>query len=282
MNSEAILNNLNTVSQKLFKTVESQVYKVIDEILNIKPDIFNVEPLNSFIPENQINGIVIISNALIMIYVIYFVILQFINVYNGNEVKNPYKYVLKIIIVGIFVNNSYFICKEILNIFSGIDNGIDLFGKQLFGKSVTFSCLKDKISQIDGYLSNDLISLNGIIKSALSFGSITILLNLSIRYVNVILLILVIPFAILSISSNFTTGIFVVWLKSFVSNLAVQIFIKLILLIPLIYKNVDDITFKILLVGSIYLIYRVNSFVKEIFSGVGNTYSIKDIFKGEI
>lgn len=279
MNSEDILNNLNIVGEKLFKSVESQVYTTLDNILNISADIFKVEPLKTLTSGGNLNGIVLISNALIIFYVVYFVLLQFINSYNGNEIKNPYKYIFKLIIVAILVNNSYFICKEILNVFDGVNESINLFGKELVGSNLSFESLKMKIMEIDKYLSNDLVSLNGVIKTAISFGSLTVLLNLSVRYVTLILLILISPLAILTLSSNLSSGIFFTWLKSFIINLVVQIFVKLIFIIPLIYKDVDDIIYKIILVGSIYLIYRINSFVKEILQSFISNNNIKDIFK---
>ncbi len=279
MNSEDILNNLNTVGEKLFKSVESQVYNTLDNILNVSVNIFKVEPLKTLTSGGNLNGIVLIANALIVFYIVYFVLLQFINSYNGNEIKNPYKYIFKLIIVAILINNSYFICKEILSIFDGINDSIGLFGKELTGSKLSFESLKVKIMEMDKYLSDDLVSLNGVIKTAISFGSLTVLLNLSVRYVTLILLILISPFAILTLSSNLSSGIFFTWLKSFIINLSVQTFVKLILIIPLMYKDVNDIIYKIILVGSIYLIYKINNFVKEILQSFISNNGIKEIFK---
>lgn len=279
MNSENILNNLNTVGEKLFKSVETQVYNVLDNILYITSDIFNVEPLKTLIPSNQINGIIIITNSLMLLYIVYFILLQFINIYNGNEIKNPYKYIFKLIIIGILVNSSYFICKEILNVFDGISDGVNVFSKEIIGSEASFDNLKDKINETDKYLSNDLLSLNGVIKTAISFGSLTVLLNLSVRYVTMILLILISPLAILMLSSNLSSGLFFTWLRSFIINLSVQIFIKLILIIPLVYKDVNNVVYKIILVGSIYLIYKVNGFIKEMLQNFVSGQSIKEVFK---
>lgn len=272
MNTENILDNINLISEKLFKSVEEQVYKVLDELVVIGPDILKKEPLKNICYSDKINGIIIIANSLILFYIIYFVFNQIINLYNGKATVNIYKSIIKIVVVGIIVNCSYYICEEILNLFKLLYDSIDLFCKEITDVKICFTSLKEVIINIKDFLDNDLLSLNGLIKGMVSFGSVSILINFSIRYVTIIFLVLISPFAFISLSSDITSGIFKSWGKLLIVNLLIQIIVKFIIIIPIVYKNTNTIMYKIILVGSIYLIYKINTFTKEIFIRItGNT-----------
>ena len=56
MNVENILDNLNLISEKLFKSVEEQVYKVLDELVIIGPEILNQEPLKNICYSEKVNN----------------------------------------------------------------------------------------------------------------------------------------------------------------------------------------------------------------------------------
>lgn len=279
MNAENILDNLNLISEKLFKSVEEQVYKVLDELVVIGPNILNQEPLKNICYSDKINGIIIIANSLILFYIIYFIFNQLINLYNGKVVENVYKFIIKTVIIGIVVNYSYYICEELLNLFELLSECVELFCREITNKEITFVNLKEVIVNIEDFLDNDLLSLNGLIKGMVSFGSVSILINFSIRYVTVIFLILISPFAFISLSSNVTNGIFKSWGKLLIVNLLVQIIVKFIMIIPIVYKNTSSIMYKIILVGSIYLIYKINAFTKEFFVKISTDTGVSNFFK---
>ena len=69
------------------------------------------------------------------------------------------------------------------------------------------------------------------------------------------------------------------WVKMLIVNLTVQIGIKLLIFIPLAYKNQNDIIYKIILVGTISLIYKFNIFIKELLARISNENNVKNIFK---
>lgn len=279
MNTQNILDNVNFISEKLFKSVEEQVYKVLDELLVIGPNILKEEPLKNICYIDKLNGIIVIANSLILFYIIYFVFNQVVNLYDNKSVSNVYKFIIKMVLIGIVVNFSYYICEEILNFFYLLSDSVDLFCADITDIKICFTSLKEVIINIEDFLDNDLLSLNGIIKGMVSFGSISILINFSIRYVTIIFLILVSPFAFISLSSSITSGIFKSWGKLLIINLLVQIIVKLIIIIPIVYKNTNTIMYKIILVGSIYLIYKVNSFTKEIFIKISGDTKALNLFK---
>lgn len=279
MNINDIINSLNLISEKLFKSVEGEVYTTLDKIVNISPEILKSEPLKSIFFENRINGIILIANSLIMFYITYYIITQLISLYNGNTAENIYVFIIKLVVISILVNNSYFICDVILNITNEITSVIETYEKDICNQDITFSNLKEKILSIKNFMKNDLLSLDGIIKGVISFGAITILINFSIRYVTIIFLIIIFPLSLITLISGITSGIFKSYFKIFIVTLLTQIIVKLVILIPLLYKDVDSIMYKIILVGSIYIIYRINTFVKELFVKITEEGKYTNIFR---
>ena len=265
MNTENLINSLNTVSEKLFKSIEGEVFTQIDKLVNITPKIFEEEPLKNIFFQDKINSLIIIANSLILFYVIYFIISKIISVYNGNKSDSIYVFVIKLIIVGVLVNSSYYICKEIINLNGLFTNCIDTFMEDVTGKTVSFENLKENVLKIEDLLSSDMLSLDGIIKGVISFGSISILINFAIRYVTIIFLVIISPFAFTSLSSELTIGIFKTWIKTLIVTLMTQVVVKFVIIIPMLYKDVNSMMYKVILVGSIYIIYKINNFTKEIF-----------------
>lgn len=278
MQAQDILNNLNIIAEKLFKSVETQVFKTLDDIVIIGTDILKTEPLKNIFFESKVNELIIIANSLILFFFIYYVLSNLIIMYNGNKVSNMYSFVIRIIFVTILVNSSYYICEQVLNILELFTNSIDIFAKDLAGQSVSFVNLKETIISINDFMKSDVLSLDGIIKGMISFGAISVLINFSIRYVTVIFLVIISPFALVSLASDLSVEFFKTWIKLFITNLLVQIVVKLFILIPLMYKHTNSVMYKIILVGTIYLIYKINNFSKEIFIKFSSQIKSFDIF----
>lgn len=279
MEANDIITNLNYLLEKVFKSIEGEIFKTLDKLTIIGPEILKEEPLENIVFENKVNGLVIIANTLILFFVIYYVFKQLIGIYNGNKIESIYVFIIRIIIVCIIVNFSYYICEEILNIFGILGESIDTYASDLINRKVTFENLKDSIINIENIINTDLVSLDGIIKGIISFGSVSILISFSVRYVTVIFLIIISPLAFVCLSSNLTSGIFNMWVKMLIVNLTVQIGIKLLIFIPLAYKNQNDIIYKIILVGTISLIYKFNIFIKELLARISNENNVKNIFR---
>ncbi len=281
MNNTDISTTLNVISEKLFKSVEGQVYEVLDNISIITPKILSEEPLKNIFFSNKINGLVIIANSLLLFFAIHYIFSQLISMFNGNKTENIYVFIIKNVIIALIINNSYYICEESLNIFNEFSNSISTFTTQLSGNDITFQNLKENIISMEDFMKNDLLSLDGIIKGVISFGSISILINFSIRYVTIIFLLLVSPLALVCLCSKLTSGITKTWLKLYVCSLFTQIFVKLIIFIPIMYKDTKSILYKIILVGSISILYKINSFTKDFFVKVTDFSDSYNIFKGK-
>ena len=143
----------------------------------------------------------------------------------------------------------------LLSFSPSLSYGVDIFCKEFVKKDLNFTTLKENIYNIKGIEKSDFLSVLGLIKGMISFGSISMLITLSIRYVTVILLILISPIAILALCSDSTSGFSKMWFK-------------LILIIPITYKDTKSSIYKVIILGSLYLLYKLNSFINNIFSRV--------------
>ena len=278
MNAQDIINSLNSVSEKLFKSIESEVYTYIDKLVGITPDIFKDEPLKKIFSQDNVNSIILIANSFVLFYIIFYIIQKLISMYNGEKSQNVYGFIIKLIIVGALVNSSFLICKEIINLTSLLSDCIDGLIQDVCGKSATFENLKESILKIEDLTKSDVLSLNGVIKGVISFGSISILISFGIRYVTVIFLVITSPFAFVTLSNEATVGIFKTWMKSFFVSLMTQIVVKIVIFIPLLYKKTNSMMYKIILVGSIYIIYKINNFTKQIFVKISSDIPKRNIF----
>jgi len=268
MNTQDIIGNFNILVEKIIKSVENEVYKNIDSILVIDKKIFKVEPLNKLILEDDINGFIMLANAMILFYFVYYIFSTLISLYNGNQIININKYIIKMVVIVIAVNSSYYICKQIIDIFYVVTDVIDTIGLDITGKELIFQNFREVINIVEDLDTTDILSMNGIIKSFISFGSISIFISLAIKYTSVIFLILISPIAIMCLSNNITSGIFFSWGKMLILLLSNQIIMKMIMLIPMACKDTKTIFYKIILVGSIYILYKIDTFQRELFSKI--------------
>ena len=266
--NQDVISNLNLLSEKIFQTIENSVYELLDKVIDIKPDILKSEPISTIFPNHEINGIMMIANSLLLFYLIQYILTQMICLYNGKQTENMYSFLLKIIIIGILINNSYSICELVLEFFDGISTGIDIFVSSVVKKGISFDVLKENILSIENMKKVDAISVEGFIKGIISLTTISVFIHFSIRYITVIFLLIMTPIALVCLCSNLTSGISKMWFKNLFINLMMQIFFKLILLIPIAYQDIQSPIYKVIIIGSLYLLYKMNSFVNQLLSKI--------------
>ena len=131
--------------------------------------------------------------------------------------------------------------------------------------------------------------LTGILKSSITFGFLSLSVSYAIRYILIKVLILLTPFAILTLSSSKTSNFFKVWFKSFIAILFLQIFIATILLVCFIINNNDiaSLPSQIIHLGMIYTLFKANSFVKDFVGGFSTDVNLNmsnffNAFKGGV
>ena len=267
MDINNILNSINAISEKIFKSVEGEVYELLDKLLNISPDIIKEEPLKRLINSNLNDNVVLLLSSLVILFIIIYLINRMISMYNGNEQENIFRFMLKIGVTLIVCTSSFYIIETILTLNSMLTEIILSIGEDIVKEKVCFVSLKEVILDLDSFMSSDFLSLDGMIKGIVSFGATAILLTLVIRYVTVIILIVIAPVSFMLAASDATYSLFFSWCKTLLVNLLMQHVIAVILIIPLATKKADETTYKILLTGTMYLLYRINIFSKELLSG---------------
>jgi len=188
--------------------------------------------------------------------------------YNGESTENVFKYMLRVVLCVICSASSLFVCEQILSINGLLTDVIASIGKDLTGEKICFESLREIAVNLDEFMSEEAISVDGIIKGVISFGATSILITFAIRYVTLIFLVLISPIAIMFAASSATYGIFKSWIKMLCSTLVVQDVVLVILMIPLSVKTIDNNLFRIILVGSIYLLYKINNFSKEFLGSI--------------
>ncbi len=268
MVTENIINSINIVVEKIYKSVEGQVYELLDKIAIITPEILEKEPLSKIYGKDGNSIFIIICTALITFYCVCYMFSRLISMYNGKKAEGIYKFILKLIVAIVLMQSSLFIVETVLNINSIVTSAVNAAGKEITGEEISFESLKEKITDLDKYMKQDFISLDGMIKSFIAFGAVTLLINFSVRYVTIIFIIIIAPFGIVFIASHITVGISKAWIKLFITSIVTQIIVQIILIIPLSFKNINTVIFRIVLVGTIYLLYRLNNFVKDILGNI--------------
>ncbi len=263
-----IINAINVIAEKIFKSVEGEVFKGLDNLLIINNEFLDKEPLKTLFVKSDGEGLIVLVMSFVIFFLIYYITYRMIAMYNGENVDNVFKYMLRIIVCVICSASSLFILEQVFNINGLLTETIASLGKDLTGEKICFESLRELVLNIDEYMSKEALSIDGIIKGVISFGATTILITFAIRYVTIIFLSIVSPVAIMFAASSATYGIFKSWVKMFLGNLFIQNVVVIILMIPLAVRDVDGDLFKIILVGSIYLLYRINNFSKEFFGNI--------------
>ena len=152
------------------------------------------------------------------------------------------------------------ISKEILNL-----------TKTFFNEKVTFENILIKINEAlytQGQEFN-IMSFDGIIKIYLIFGIINLIFEYSLRYVMIKIMFILSPIFIAFKANRKTEYLYNNWTKGIFSLLFMQNIIAIILVLSTRFMVSSIIPInKIIYIGMIYALIKVNVFVKEMFGGV--------------
>lgn len=276
MEVENIANTINSIFSNLFASIDNNLYLILDDITFISSDIITDSYFEKILGSQSATGILLICNALVLGFILYYSITSLFTNISFNKPISHTKFILRVIIFTILMNFSPFICSQLLDLISFISLAIRNIGESLFNKNICFSTLIQEINSnvyIDSSLN--LFSVDGIIKAFISIGMINLVFSYSLRYILVKLLVLLSPFAILCLISEKSAWFFSSWFRALLSLLFMQIVISLILLLVFsLNLSSQDLFTKLLLLGSIYALIHVNSFVKELIGGISSDMSI--------
>lgn len=269
--SQVIIDTINNLLNTLFSSIDNSVYNTLDELSFIDNTILNNSLFEKLFSNNSNNSLILICNSLLIAVCIYYCFKLMYSYFSGIQVERPYQFVFKLLIFGIFINSSYFICELFIYFNSLFYDSIREIGQNILGEKICFSNLIENLNSTVTVDSPNLnvFSFNGLIKSLVSISFMSLLFSYSLRYIMLKVFILLTPFALLTLINNSSSWFFKSWLKVFISLLFIQPFISIILLIifALDFAN-PDVTSKILCIGSIYALIRANSFVQHFIGGI--------------
>lgn len=268
--TDIIFNSLNELFSKLFSSIDNSIYSLLDDITFITPKLLDNKSFNKILGTASNNGILLICNSLVFGFILYYSINYLISHLTYSRIDSPKQFVFKSIIFIAIMNSSIWICEQIINLISIITDGLSYLCYSLFTSELSFSEFIDDINQTLS-ISGDfnLFSFDGIVKSFTSFGLINLIFNNSLRYIMIQIFILISPFAFLSLITNSTEWFFRVWLKNFISLLLVQVLTALVLLLSFsISPSSSPLFSKLLYIGIIFALSKVNHFMKELFGGI--------------
>ena len=268
--TEVINSSINSLYSSFLNSLNVDSYEILDEITFIDSKILDNTYFISFL-DNHSHSIIDIANALLIAFLIYYGFSYLFSHLSGNSVEKPFQFIIKFTICAICVNFSYFICKQIINVFDILTDCIREYYNFIFSSKISFSYLGNQLEEI--FFSEILpepnfFSFEGILSIFISFGVFNLIITYSYRYILIKLLILLSPFFILSYSTNSTKWLFKMWIKNLFSLLSIQLVVSIILFITTsIEYNVVDATTKILYIGALYALIKTTSFVKDFTSG---------------
>lgn len=263
-----IINAINIIFDNLFTSIDSNLYKQLDNLVFIDSSILNDKLFYKLFGTNASNGILLIANSLLIGILIYFSIKFLMTNFTNTRIESPTQFVFKMIIFGIFMNSSFFIVEQILNINSNICQAIRSIGEDIFHHDINFSKLIESMSSsiTEG---KDIFSMDGLIKGTLTFSLVSLVFSYALRYVILKVLILITPFSFLSLMTEGTSWFFRSWCKNVFSLLFIQLIVDIVLLIlfSMDYDS-NNLLYKLIYVGGIYTLIKANSIAREFAGGI--------------
>ena len=271
----------------LLSSINTNVTEFLDRLIFINSDV--TLNLINVLGKNSYSGINLICNSLIYGFLLYYAFSYLLSHLTFSQIESPHQFIFKLILCVFALNASLVLCSGLIFIFSYVSNMIRELGNYLLGVDVSFTGLISNVIPKDYFISNSfsLFNFDGILKASISFGFLSLTISYSIRYILIKTLVILAPFAILSLCSSKTNWFFKSWFKSLLSMLFLQIFVAIILLVCFIVENngVASLPSQIIHLGMIYTLFKANSFVKEFIGGFGtdvslNASSLSSFFRG--
>lgn len=271
----SIIETINSIFETLFSSIDTTIYSVLDELTFIDKNILNNSVFQKIFGSTVNNGLLVIANSLLVGFSLYYAIRLIYSYYMNLQIERPYQFIFKLLIFGIVMNCSYFICNQFIQINSFISDAIRTVGSNIFGHDISFSELINKLNYLSIKENEfNIFSFDGLIKSFISISLFNLIFSYSLRYIMVKVFILITPFAILSLVNESTSWFFKTWLRTVLSLLLQQSLIAIILLIIFSFNfSSNNIISQLMCIGGIYALVRANSYIRSLIGGISTDVS---------
>lgn len=262
---------INDIMSKVFYSIDENIYELLDNITFVTTKIINNDTFEKMF--SRTSGILLIGNALLFGVILFYSINYLFSHIFISKTSAPNEFIFKLIVFAIVMNYADWICIQIINIVSIITELIQSIGKNIFGEDICFSNFITNINE-KIYTENfeiDVVSFDGIIKSFTSAGFMNLIFSYSLRYIMIQVFVLVSPFSFLCLMNDKTEWFFKVWIKIFLSLLLEQILVVLILFVAFSFEYTNIMISKLMYIGIIYALMRVNNYMYMIFGGISTS-----------
>lgn len=274
--TQTIIDTINTIFNKLFSSIDNSLYSLLDNLFFIDENILKENYLKILLGNSVSKSLLILANSLLVGFCVYYCFKLLFSHFSYIELEKPHEFIFKLLIYGICINYSYFICEKLLYINNLISSSICEIGKNIFGNDISFSNLLLNINTIINIEKNtfNIFSIDGLLKSFISIGLFNLIFSYSLRYILIKVFVLITPFSILTLINKSTSWFFKTWFRSLISLLLLQSFVSIILLIIFsINFNNKDIFSKFLYLGGIYALSKSNNYIRELIGGISTNIS---------
>ena len=175
--TQVIIDTINSLLNTLFSSIENSVYETLDDLAFISTDILDNTIFQKLFGYHYNNGLLIIANSLLLAVCLYYCFKLVYSHFTGIQIERPYQFVFKLLIFGIFINCSYFICEMFIYFTSLISDAIRSIGSNILGEEISFSSLISNLNSVVTVDSTSLnvFSLDGILQSLISISFINLL-----------------------------------------------------------------------------------------------------------
>lgn len=274
--TQTIIDTINAIFAKLFSSVDNSMYDTLNDLAFLSDSILENSFFKSIFNFANNNNILLIANSLLIGFSLYYCLRLLFSHLIGNPVEHPVSFLLKLLLFGICMNQSFFFCKEILSFNYLLTSTLLELGENLLGTSIDFNSLIIKLNSVISIDSDslDIFSFDGIIRSFISVSLFNLLLSYSLRLIMIQIFILICPFAFLTLLNKNTSRFFYSWLRIFLSLLLLQNLIALILIllfsIDITEKNILS---KLYCVGCLYALMRSNHYIQSLIGGINTNVS---------
>lgn len=273
--SYIIFETINNLLNNLLTSIDTTLYEVLDELVFIDTNILKVPFFEKIFGTYSNNGLLLIANSLLIAFVIYYAVKLAYSSYTSQPIESPRHFILKLLILGICINSSYFICEQFLNINYLFSSSIQELGQYIFDSSISFAKLIEKLN-IDIYSTStnfNIFSFDGISKAFIIISLFNLIFSYALRYILVKLFVLLTPFSLLTLLNNSTSWFFKSWIRCLFSLLIMQSFIALILLLIFSINFNSNTLSKLTYLGCIYALVHINSYIRQLVGGISTEVS---------
>ena len=174
---DLIINTINTIFSNIFSSIDNSIYESLDQMVFINADILSNTYFAKLLGSGGKTGLLLLSDALILGFVVYYVTRFYYSNIVEIPIEKPSQFFFKVLIFLIFVNFSYFVLEQILNICGLVTLAVNEIGSNITGNDISFSQLIIVLNKTLSINSNEfnIFSFDGIIKSFVTLGLVNLL-----------------------------------------------------------------------------------------------------------